>query len=119
RDVAAELQRNRLVALALRRAAIAKQAAAPNPPWPENRNIFEALTPDQTVTPVAVAEILINEIAESIRFKVVVAALPGLRLIGGDDRGALIEEQRDVALEANRVAKIVAGRKRDRSAACG
>src|SRR5215471_4573023 len=66
-----------------------------------------------------VAEILIDEIAIDVGLEVVVAGLSGLRLVGGDDRRALIEKERDIALHADRVAEIVARRERDGSTARG
>lgn len=65
-----------------------------------------------------VAEILIDKIAKDVWLEIVVAGLPGLRLVGGNDRRSLIEEERDVALHPDRVAEIVARRECNGSAAC-
>src|SRR5215471_21729864 len=64
-----------------------------------------------------VAEILIDKIAIDVGLEVVVAGLSGLRLVGGDDRRALVEEERDIALHPDRVAEVVTRWERDGSTA--
>jgi len=64
--------------------------------------------------PVAVTEILVDEVsqdsARSCRSRERQAFPQGL--VGGDDRGTVIDEKRDVALEPNGVAEVIAGWKK-------
>ena len=64
----------------------------------KNRNVRQVLAPNQTVMPVGMTEILIG--VPLVWFRRIVPRF--LRRIGCDDRRALIEIQRDVALQVNR-----------------
>src|SRR5205085_2223820 len=66
-----------------------------------------------------VPEILIDQIAPWVRLEVVVTGLTRGRLIGGNDRRAVIDQQSNVALQPDGVAKITAGRKNHSAAARG
>src|SRR5262249_57082738 len=74
--------------------------------------------PYQAVVEVAVAEVLIHVPLVGLG-EVVPATGAFRRRIGGDDGGALIEVECDVALEVNRVAEIVSGGEEDGAAAGG
>jgi len=99
------------------RSTIAQQTSPPDSAWSQYGDVLELLAPDQAVAPMTVAEILIDKIAVDVWLEVVVAGLSGLWLVGGNDRRALIKEERDITLHADRVAEIVARRERDGSTA--
>src|SRR5262249_25535537 len=94
--VAAQLERNGLVALPLRRTSVTQQPTPPDHPGAEYGNILEVLTPDETVPPVTVAKILVDKVPPEIGLTVVVTRLAGLRLGGGNDGCAVIDQQSDV-----------------------
>src|SRR5262249_4170075 len=55
--ISTELQRDGLVSLPLCRASISQQSASPDPSRSQNRNILKLLSVDQTVAPMAMAEV--------------------------------------------------------------
>src|SRR5690348_5869873 len=85
----------------------AHQPAPPDTPRPKDRNIVKALAPDQAVVPVVVPEILIR-LPSLLRLRVIVAArLPLRERIGGNHDSALVQTQRDIALQPDGVAKVL------------
>src|SRR5581483_7048965 len=105
-DIAAELEADRLVTAARGPAVIADETFAPDQAGPEDRNVFEALAPDQAVVPVAVTEVL-KFAARRVRLGRVIGHAFGRG--GGENRRALINVERDVALQANRDGEVSAG----------
>src|SRR6202012_1182521 len=112
-DVAAELQRDRLVAFpGIGFPAVADPACTVDPTRAADGDVMQVLTPDQTVVPVAVRVVLVR-IARSRLGRVVALSESGR---GGEQRGARREVQSEVALQADRVAGVRAGREVDGAA---
>src|SRR5262249_12142666 len=66
------------------------------------------------------AKILVDEVPPEIWLEIVVTRLARLRLVGGNDRCAVVDQQSDVAFEPDRVAEIISGRKNHRATTgCG
>src|SRR6185503_3723390 len=97
-----------------RLAAASNQSLSPNPTWTKYRDVFQVLTPDQAVVPVAVAEVLI--LIPLVWLGRIIFAVAITR-IGGKDRRALIEIECDVAFQTNREGAIRARGKEDGAAA--
>src|SRR2546421_5100294 len=77
---------------------VSHQTAAPDAARPDDRNILEVLAPNQAVVPMCVTEIVVS--VPCIRFGRIV--LRSCSCFVGDDRGALIEINSDIALQVNR-----------------
>jgi len=114
--VLAELEADRLVAHAYQAALLAREPLAVDQARARDRDILQSDAPDERIFPVAVAEILVFVVLVRLGL-VVTLALGGE---GGYDLCPLFEVEVDVALEANRVAGILAGGEVDRATAgCG
>ena len=85
----------------------AREARPVDAPRPDDRHVLEADAPDQAVLPVAVAEVLVEVVL--VRLRRVVAS-PLRRRLRREQRGARAELERDVALQADRVARVGARR---------
>ena len=120
RDVAAVLERDRLVGdaglLGDRSRPVAfTQAPTPDQAGTENRDVVEILAPDQAVVPVAVTEVLIG--VEGVRLGLVIAiGGSGRQWVGRDQSCALVQIEADVTAQMHRMGQIVAGRKMDAAA---
>ena len=100
------------------RALAAAEALAPDASAADDGDVFEVLTPDEAVVEVAVAEVLIG--VELVGLGEVVAAGLALRgSVGGDECGAGVELEVDVALEVDGIGEEIAGGKTNGSAAGG
>ena len=82
------------------RIAAAGQAFPVDPAGTEDRNILKVLAPDQTVMPMAVAEIFVRIPFVWLR-RIVSRRTFVHRIIRGKNDRALIEVERDVALETD------------------
>ena len=115
--VMAILEADGLVAHARRLGALAPaQPSAPDAPVAENGNVAQSFAPDQAVVEVAVAEILV--LVPFVWLGHVEPAAGSLRgSVGRNDGRPLIEVERDVALEMDGVAEVIAGGEQHRTAA--
>ena len=82
-------------------------------PRAEDRDVLQLDAPDQRVLPVRVAEVL--ELIGLVRLRRIVLVAVLRRC--GEDRRALVDVERDVALEADRGREVVAGGEVNRPAA--
>ena len=115
--VMAVLEADRLVAHARRLRALAPaQRSAPDAPVAQNGDVAKPFAPDQAVVEVAVAEILV--LVPFVRLGHVEPAAGALRgRVGRNDGRPCIQVQRDVALQMDGIAQVIAGREHHRSAA--
>src|SRR5579883_1157480 len=97
KHIAAELEADRLVTVAVFVGIVAHQALAEDLPLPHDRDILQVLSPNKAVAPVAMAEILIRGRVR-LRKVVLMAGIGG----SGDEYGAWVQLQRDIALKMNR-----------------
>src|SRR5262249_14986071 len=98
---------NVILLLCGRLVAAAHRTFAVNQSRSKDGDILEVLAPDQTVVPMAVTKILI--LVPLIRLRRVVLSV-AVFWIGGENRRAMIEIKRDVALQMDRKAAIGPGR---------
>ena len=89
-----------------RLAAASYQSLSPDATGTKDRDVLEVLAPDQTVVPVTVTEVLI--LVPRVRLWQILFAV-AVTWIGGEDRRALIDVERDVAFQANRKRAVSAG----------
>ena len=104
-DIAAELQRDGLISHAL--VGSLREAFAIDRPWPRIAMSCRLFAPDQTVVKIGVAEILVLVPLLLAVFDRIV----DVRIVRGVKRGALLEKQRDVALQMDRSGQISSRRK--------
>ena len=98
-----------------RLAATAHQSLSPDAAGSENRDVFEVLAPNQTVVPVAVTEVLV--LIPGVWLRQIVFAV-AIVWMGGEYGCALIEIERDVALQANRKGAIGSGSEQNCPTTC-
>src|SRR3984957_776916 len=96
------------------RAVAMTESAAPDEAGTDDRDILEALAPEQTVSPMVVTVVLIS-VPSSVGLRQVVTARSRRNRISRDDDRVLIQRDRDVALEVNGIAQIIPGGKVDRT----
>ena len=100
------------ISLALLRQEVAAVPASAKPPskdpaWSDDRHVFQAFTPDEAVVVVRLSKVLI-EICFGTWLRRVIAYGKVHRRLSGLNRSPRSEPERDVAPEANRIAKISA-----------
>src|SRR5205814_6734117 len=83
--------------------AAAHKPLAPDEAGAEYRDVLDTIAPDEAVVPVAVAEVLI--LVPLVRLRQIVLAVAVARVCGEYGR-ALVEVERDVALEPNREGAV-------------
>ena len=100
-DVACQLQSYRLVSGAVRSGIVPNESLSPDHAGTEDRNVLDTLTPYEAVVPMTMAEVLI--LTPFVRFRCIVPAPIPCRT-RGDDRRALVQVQRHMALQMDREA---------------
>ena len=97
----------------------AAKAFAPDQAGAEDGEVVDVFAPDQAVVPVIVAEVLVG-FPGALRLGKVISSGGQAIVWGGrgEDGGALLKKERDVALEMDRVAQVDASGEDDGSAAC-
>ena len=114
----AGLEADRLVADTGGRGVLAPaQRPAPDAPIALNGDVANPFAPDEAVVVVAVAEILVHVPLVGLGHVEPAAALCGR--VGRNDGRPGIQVQRDIVLEADGIAQVIAGREHDCSAARG
>src|ERR1035438_1161263 len=105
-DILAILQADRLVAHARRlRALSAAQTLAPDAARSGDGDVRNAVAPNQAVLEMAVTEVLVH--VPLIGLGVIESAGSVSRRIGRNDRCAVVQVQRDVALQSDGIGKII------------